>query len=46
VEATEAFGPWGWWAGVEAAFDILTRFHDPMEVAVWETIAKEGGWST
>ena len=41
VEATESFGPWGWWAGVEAAFEILARVHDPMEAAVWETMARE-----
>lgn len=41
VEATESFGPWGWWTGVAAAFEILARFWDPMEVAVWETMARE-----
>lgn len=43
-ESFSEYGPWGWWVGVEAAFEVLARHHDPMEVAVWETIAKERAW--
>lgn len=44
-QAFEEFGPWGWWCGVQEAFDVLSRHHDQMEVAVWETIAKERAWT-
>lgn len=35
---------YGWWIGVGAAFLELERLHDPMEVAIWETMAKEYVW--
>ena len=43
-EAVDRRGPYGWWFGVRAAFEILERAHDPMEVAVWEIQAKETVW--
>lgn len=44
VEAALQQGTHGWWIGVEAAFQELERLHDPMEVAIWETMAKEYVW--
>jgi len=38
------FGPYGWWIGVEVAFRLLEQRYDPMEVAVWETQAREAVW--
>ena len=43
-DATTVRGPYGWWFGVRAAFEVLERFHDPMECAVWEIQAKETVW--
>ena len=37
-------GPYGCWMGVQAGFEVLERYHDPMEVAVWETQAREAEW--
>ena len=35
------YGPYGRWVGVEAGFRALEQHHDPMEVAVLETMARE-----
>jgi len=42
--ACQTLGPYGRWFGVEAAFSRLEARHDPMECAVWETMAKEYVW--
>ena len=43
--ARKAWGPYGCWFGVEATFTMLAKLHDPIEVAVWETMAKELPWA-
>ena len=37
-------GPYGFWFGVRAGFEMLEQFYDPMEAAVWEIQAKEVVW--
>jgi hypothetical protein len=37
----EFAGPYGFWAGCQRPFELLAQYHDPMEVAVWETMARE-----
>lgn len=39
--ARAAFGPMGDWLGVQRPFEMLAERWDPMEVAVWETMARE-----
>ena len=40
-EARQECGPYGWWFGVRRGFELLEQRWDPMEVAIWETIARE-----
>jgi len=40
----EGCGPYGWWIGVGASFKALEARYDQMEVAVWETMARETVW--
>ena len=40
--ARDLIGPYGRWVGVKAGFDALAEHWDPLEVAIWETMAREG----
>jgi hypothetical protein len=37
----DVHGPYGWWFGCQRSYELLAQYHDPMEVAIWETKARE-----